>query len=72
MSEMLSSCCDAPDRINGPHLTAGIWLGVCSKCREHADFYDPDAEEEREFSPEQKAFIANGVAFICDTSFGGE
>ena len=21
---------------------------------------------------EQKAFIANGVAFICDTSFGGE
>lgn len=36
---------------------SGTWQGVCGKCKENFVFYDDAAEEEREFSPEQLAFI---------------
>lgn len=56
---LLSCCCDAqPWGENGPHWTGTEWMGVCRECKEHFDFYDDEAEEEREFTPVQKQLIA--------------
>jgi hypothetical protein len=56
----LSECCSARDWRDDPQLSYGIWEGLCSKCGEHASFYDEDEaakNQKREFTVDQLGII---------------
>jgi len=45
---LLSQCCCAPPCTNGTSELDGLEWGICSKCKEHASFYDEDEEDDDE------------------------
>lgn len=59
MTRYLSNCCDAPEWLNEPQEAGGCVIGICSKCMEHAEFYDEEKAED-EWRQERDREIKEG------------
>jgi len=62
----LSECCDAV-----PFGTLDDWggepMGLCSACKEHATFYDPEEDEMEDLTKENAEIVADLLAALHDT-----